>query len=351
MVSMMGVLSRATPMATCSARSVGEVRQRARTAALVERSDALIPEWSVSGNWVAVAVDNANSVVYAANGAGDCLKIDATGATLKHFKLTSVGLCDYLVTAQLVAGGDTELLAFHHGWPHKVSAWDSTGAILWTYAPGGAVNDVWAEDLDGDGVDEVLIGYNSADGVHVVNSDGQVRWSNTSIHNVWSVRAGDLNGDGQTNVVTTSAKGRIHVFSNRGKMIRTLDPGVYAAGVCVAGGAPPGNVLVAIGGPRFGGGTFAAVGFDRQEHWSIKLPAPGRDGVWMAAAASRPWMAVTTGDGNIYVLEVPTGRVFATAIGSHGVNQLDWLETSTDEPPLLVAADGTAVVAYRVPTD
>lgn len=350
-ISMMAVLSLVPPTAIWFAWSVGEVRQGASTAALIERSNALIPVWSVPGNWVAVAADNANSVVYAADSAGYCLKIDANGATLERFTLASAS-CDYLVTAELVGGGDSELLAFQGGWPDEVSAWDSNGAILWTYAPGTGVNDVWAVDLDGDGLDEVLIGYNGPGGVHVVNSNGQVRWRNTSIGNVWSVRAGDLNGDGRINVVTTSAAGQIHVFDDRGKMIRTLDPGVDVASVCVVGAAASSDVPVAIGGPLYGGGTFAAVGFDRQEHWSIELPDPDRgDRVWMASAASRPWVAVTTGDGNIYVVEVPTGRVFATAVGSHGVNQLDWLETSTDEPPLLVAADGTAVVAFRVPTE
>ena len=75
-----------------------------------------------------------------------------------------------------------------------LTAIDPQGGKLWTQPAG--IDDVWAADLDGDGKDEVIVGYNGGKGLHVFGGDGEQRWKDTSIANVWHVTAGDLDGDG-----------------------------------------------------------------------------------------------------------------------------------------------------------
>ena len=99
------------------------------------------------------------------------------------------------------------------------------GTKLWEETGGQGVDDVWAADLDGDGIDEVIVGYNGSTGLHVFSADGKRLWKRTDMGNVWHVTAGDLDGDGKPEVVTTSARGKVHVFSpGDGKPLRSSTP-------------------------------------------------------------------------------------------------------------------------------
>ena len=117
------------------------------------------------------------------------------------------------------------------------------GKPLWSYLGGGGVDDVWAADLNGDGLDEVIIGYNGGTGVHVLDHSGKLLWKNTAVANVWHVDAGNFAGDGRPAVVTTSAAGKVHllqadgrhcgtwsqVFTEYGANLATARPGVPLA--------------------------------------------------------------------------------------------------------------------------
>jgi hypothetical protein len=49
-----------------------------------------------------------------------------------------------------------------------------------------------------------------------VDGKGQLRWKSTDIGNVWHVSIGDVLGQRGPQVVTTSAYGKIHIFSGDG---------------------------------------------------------------------------------------------------------------------------------------
>src|SRR5205085_2269930 len=93
---------------------------------------------------------------------------------------------------------------------------------------GQGLDDVWPADLDGDGIDEVIVGFNGGTGMHVLNASGKLLWQSTGLGNIWHVSAGDVMGDGKPRVVTTSATGRVHIFSTDGNEHRDLDAGFYA---------------------------------------------------------------------------------------------------------------------------
>ena len=115
-----------------------------------------------------------------------------TGNASASFQLKAEG--GLLRLARSSRTGSPNLLVFGV-WSDPVSACSSSdGSLLWTYKNSDGVDDVWTADLDGDGRDEVIVGYNGSGGLHVLDPDGVLRW-NTKLGNVWHVAAGDLTGD------------------------------------------------------------------------------------------------------------------------------------------------------------
>ena len=148
------------------------------------------------------------------------------------FRLTGNG--QYIARFARMAGGSDGLFAFNP-WGKSVVACSGDGTKLWEESGGDGVDDVWAADFDGDGVDEAIVGYNGGTGLHLFSPDGKRLWKRTDIGNVWHVTAGDVDGDGKPEVVTTSARGKVHIFSPLdGKPLRTLDAGLYASMVRTA---------------------------------------------------------------------------------------------------------------------
>jgi hypothetical protein len=82
--------------------------------------------------------------------------------------------------------------------------------------------------LDGDQSDEVIVGYNGATGVHVIDGKGQLRWMSTAIGNVWHVTAGDVLGQGTPQIVTTGGAAGVHIFSGDGKRRDIMAPRIFA---------------------------------------------------------------------------------------------------------------------------
>ena len=91
------------------------------------------------------------------------------------------------------------------------------------------VDDVWAADLNGDGMDEVIIGYRGFTGLHVLDSAGHLLWKNTEMGNVSHVTAGNVDASSGPEVITTSATGKVSIFDGAGKHLRDIDPGIYGS--------------------------------------------------------------------------------------------------------------------------
>ena len=105
-------------------------------------------------------------------------------------------------------------------WASELTAHDLNGRQLWTYPAG--IDDVWASDLTGDTLDEIIVGYNDRDGLHVLNSEGRLIWKSNRIANVWHVCAGNVWGEETPQVLTTASGGTIHVFSADGSRWASL---------------------------------------------------------------------------------------------------------------------------------
>jgi len=129
--------------------------------------------------------------------------------------------------ANLIGDDRPELLTYTP-WGRGLTASDNRATKLWSYSKGQGIDDVWAADLNADGLDEVIIGYNGGTGLHVLDNRGTLLWEYTRIANVWHVCAGDVDGDGTVETVTTSATGQVHLFDDQGKKLKNLKTDCYA---------------------------------------------------------------------------------------------------------------------------
>src|SRR5439155_7535488 len=108
-----------------------------------------------------------------------CLQISSDGKLEREFRLSKYNMI--LRTARLRSTSARDLLTYSVWGMNGVVAADTNGNTLWAYTKGGGIDEVWAADLDGDGFDEVIVGYDSFDGVHVLDRRGKLLWRNRKV--------------------------------------------------------------------------------------------------------------------------------------------------------------------------
>jgi len=291
------------------------------------------------GRYVCVAAGS-DGRMYAGTASGDVVQFDATGITLRSWRLKEPARS--LHAAQLIEGGSDELLNFKV-WGGTLKAYDAEGRLLWSYSPGGGIDDVWAADLDKDGTDEVIVGCNGRTGLHVLDNRGRMLWKDTSIGNVWHVCAAQVDETADLEVVTTSAEGRVHVFASDARKIKDISTPCYASMVRAG---PEGLLLV--GGLGDDGTQMIGVDPEGKVRWSVALTAG--EGAFIdtaSAAMSRPWCAVGLRGGQVLVVDTTEGRIVARAQVRGTRLDVAWCENG-QEAPILFVATGRVINGYRI---
>ena len=299
--------------------------------------------WSREGHWSGVAGPTGPTALYALEEIGRLVRLNEKGADLGATTIDDSSRS--IRTANLAPGGKCALLTFRI-WGPTVKAYSGDGKPLWSYAGGDAVDDVWAADLNGDGLDEVIIGYNGGTGLHVLDNTGKLLWKNTDVANVWHVDAGNVDGDAWPAVVTTSADGKVHIFNAKGEHLRNLEPGFY--GNMVRTWQQPGVDkplrLIIVAGTSGAKTTVAAINPQGETRWSLELSARVGNAV---TCRQRPWLALTLADGSVRVINVVAGKEIAHVGGQGDLTDVAWLPAKNRDP-LLVIATRVELAAYRI---
>ncbi len=88
--------------------------------------------------------------------------------------------------------------------------------VLW-HRKVGRIRAVFSGDLNGDGQLELVAGTDDG-GVYVFDAGGEEVWSYICDDRIWTVYVGDVDLDGMIEVVAGSGGGQLYVFSNTGKI-------------------------------------------------------------------------------------------------------------------------------------
>lgn len=300
--------------------------------------------WSLKGDYSDVTVDQQTGKVYALSSSGAVSLITPTGEEAESIPLEQSER--RLRLAQLVGDASPEFVTLGP-WSHGIFACDSTGKKLWDYTVGQGVDDVACYDLSGDGIDEVIIGYNGGTGLHVLDNRGELLWKTTSIGNVWHVSAGQFTEATSTQVVTTSAQGEVHVFSAEGESITSHRVNLYANMVRLVRRAKESTDDALVGGS---GDDEYLLLIDGQgkEIWRAALPileTPHIDSLF--AEQQSGLAAVAMRGGLFHVLDLNTGNLVATVVEQGTTAQVALLSHAA-QPPLLLIASGTALSAHTI---
>jgi thiol-disulfide isomerase/thioredoxin len=298
--------------------------------------------WLAPGRYNGIAADGGK--LYALDKAGHCDVLDASGKSAGQLTLEDArgGM---LRSAKLKAGDARQLLTFE-AWGQDLRAFDAEGKALWTYSGGDGIDDVSVADLKGDGLDEVIVGYNGRTGLHVLNNKGKLIWKCDKIENAWHVSGGDLLGTGTPAVLTTSADGDVSVFNAEGKQQPEVSAGVFANMVRVVGGAKgePGKIIV--GGSEGDHEDVAAFGPDGKKLWELPV-SDGKGHIDSASVApGHPWLAISLRGGRVLVIDTDKGQILAEAIGEAPRGEVAWLVG--DDGVQLAVTGRDAVHSYRV---
>jgi peroxiredoxin len=299
--------------------------------------------WSSDGAYSSAAYDAQSQSIFALK-RGRCDVLSPDGKIRRSFKIEAEG--NLLRLARRGRTGSPNLLVFGV-WSDPVSACSSSnGSVLWTYKRDDGVDDVWVADIDEDGRDEVIVGFNGDGGLHVLDPDGVLRWKTTKIGNVWHVAAGDLNGDKKIEVLSTSADGKVHVFDAEGKSVGTFNPPFYAHEIRVGRlrkQDPADTILVSSG--------EALAGLDGRGKtlWHHPLPNGFNHLDAMAICPFRPWVACAARGGGVLVIDCGTdGKPIAESQQKGRMIEVAWAIAEDHDVPLLLVCDGRTLSAFRV---
>lgn len=315
-------------------------------AAAPKEKEGLERAWSVSGSYSGAAWDPHSKLVFAIKRGGQCDVIGTDGAVKRSFKVEGAG--SVLRPARLRAADQTDLVSFEPLGHAVVAFSTSDGAVLWREHNATGVNDVCAADLDGDQRDSVIIGYSGFAGLHVLRPNGKPRWETTDIVNVWNVAAGNVKGEKKPQVLSTSALGKVHVFSADGKSLNKLSTPFSAMGIRVAHPANgEGGDKILITGSVRGGESLAALDETGRALWNLQFPHGVAQVDSLAVASTRPWAACGAG-GRVFLVDL-AAQAFVTVQPVKGrVVEVAWAVPQEGQAPLLLVADGNELAAFRV---
>lgn len=310
--------------------------------------------WSLEGAWTGVVSHEGKGAIYTIGQGGKCVELDLAGKQQREIKLAE-NKGSILRIATLPGAVEKALLTFSV-WGEELRAFDLSGKHLWSYPRETGIDDIWARDLNGDGSDEVIIGYNGGTGLHVLNDMGKRLWKSTANGNVWHVCAGDVLGEGKPQVVTTSAAGTVHLFDGKGKQSKDLDAGCYASMVRIGKLSEKDKAaMIFVAGPALGGAgnqktvILTSMSGQGEKIWSLELPAGIPLHIDSAQlAVGKPWLAVGMRGGQVHVVDLEKGQIIASVNDQGMTPEVGWASGKDLGVPLLLVATGRKLNAFRI---
>src|SRR6266516_1174130 len=323
--------------------------------------------WSLPGPWSGVAASPESGTIYAGI-PGDPVtpppfalvaasarirEIDFNGKTLREiatggFRSTKIAL------AYRSGSSGPDFLLFE-SFTDGVHALDSNGNLLWTHAAsGGGVYDVAAIRGAGSASDDVAVSFYGNAGVHILNGHGEALWkSEAKTFNRPAVAAGDVRGDGTTQIVTTCDAGQRQVFSRAGTMLGDLGARIPASFILLSKLSPnDGAATILAIGTQTPGLTVAvnAYSSDGKTRWSAAVQSNIYPAMVYSAAIApgKPWLAVSLEGGQVFVLDAAQGTIIASIDGQTRLPEVAWVTRANKSASRLIVSTHDMMRAYNL---
>lgn len=142
-----------------------------------------------------------------------CIADGKTSEIKKKVSLPSEYACDCIVIADLEGTGYPQNIIIKNKYS-QMWAYDVNLNIIWTFS-GNIGNTPVAYDINGDGKDEILAGYN------VISSNGELLWKADMTGSANSVFADDIYENGETVVIICGPK--VKVYTSAGELLWELE--------------------------------------------------------------------------------------------------------------------------------
>jgi hypothetical protein len=104
-------------------------------------------------------------------------------------------------------------------WGEVSSLIDKDGNTLWTAPEGDGIDDMAAGDINGDSYVEFAVAHNGSTGVNVYDHTGNLLWNNTECGNVWHIEIEDIDSDGIDEIIH-SGDSQTNVMDGSGNFIK-----------------------------------------------------------------------------------------------------------------------------------
>jgi len=181
-------------------------------------------------------------------------------------------------------------------------------AELWrSFALGGPLWSLYLTDLDDDNMDELVAGIGQGRRVYGLTTSGQILWEVTIEAPVQALSAGDVDGDGQNEVVLGTWVGRdagkIFLIDN-GQPVWSVAAGLWVTSIALGAESPPGSSTVT---PPAGSRIIAGVNLLDNSNAVLILDRTGRE-IWRRKF-DNPVSAVSS-DGQQVLVGTETGQVY-----------------------------------------
>lgn len=313
-------------------------------AAELDRRSGFRQLWSQSGSFVSCAYDAASETLYALKSDGTCELFDRSGEPLRAIELEGEG--SVIRLAHLRAPAEMEIVRYDH-WGRSLSVIDATdGTQLWEKENSMGIDDVDFADLDGDGAQELIVGFNGMAGISVYEGTGSRRWSSKKIANVWSVSSVPGDQEKERRVIATSAEGKVNYFNSKGALVSSKFPLYYshlAKSVRLLESDEE-ETLLSCGTTLLLGAQMAATGSEKKAKWRLSLPSAFQHSRSLVKEPLRPWCSVVSSGGDIAIIDCEKGKVLGMRNG-RGNSLIDtcWLSSNAGEPARIVVADRSSL--------
>lgn len=267
--------------------------------------------------------------------------LDAAGKLVGRLKLP--GAVEVLEVGR--GPGGSRVVLGYENWGDKVWVMDPKGKVLWRYEGASGVDGAHWGDLDGDGVDEMVIGFNGGGGLHAVDSGGRRIWSDETLCNVWNQGIIPALRGEPARIYATHAGGQVYRVSPDGQRKTVVSPrGTYCS-TMTARRLRPGKAQVV----TEGGGEMLGLGEGGRILWRSK---PQGDLNWrrphitsgdLDGDGTDEWVFPEDENGRLVVVSQKGER-----LGTLEARHYPAILRRTNGPETLVVVGKDAVVGYRL---